>query len=461
MTRIGGSGGGNPILIGAVTVLVTVIAVFLAYNANAGLPFVPTYDVSVQVPNAAGLVAGNDVRVGGKRVGTIDRIVGAGPRGHATRSSSLKLDKTIEPLHDDSRVTVRPRSPLGLKYLELAPGTRGRKIAQGGTPAGAPGRAGRGAGPGDQHLRHADAPRAAADPGPGRPRAGGTRRRLQRRARLRAAARAPGRSRGAQPRRPAHRPRAARCAASGAWSEELAPVAPQLGSLIEGADRTMAALASVSPQLAGHAQRAAADRGHRHARARRDPAGAARRARARARDPPRHARAGRRGERPARRDSDRHPGAAPRQRAQPAAAHRAARGLPAGVGPADPRHAGAAAHRARLPDPHAALRRPGADEVQLHQRVPAQHRLDGLRGRRVRQLAAHAGGGQRTRQIPAPSPAPDLHANPYPNTAAPGQTRVCEAGNEPYLPGQQIGHVPGNQGTSPRTPAPPAGGPAR
>jgi len=33
---------GSPILIGTVTVLVTVVAVFLAYNANSGLPFVPT-----------------------------------------------------------------------------------------------------------------------------------------------------------------------------------------------------------------------------------------------------------------------------------------------------------------------------------------------------------------------------------------------------------------------------------
>jgi hypothetical protein len=42
-----------------------------------------------------------------------------------------------------------------------------------------------------------------------------------------------------------------------------------------------------------------------------------------------------------------------------------------------------------------------------------------------------------------------LHANPYPNTAAPGQTRECEAGNEPYQPGRQmIGNVPGNQGTT-------------
>ena len=64
----------SPILIGAVTCLITVVAVFLSYNANEGLPFVPTYDVSVQVPDAAGLVAGNEVRIGGKRVGSVSAI---------------------------------------------------------------------------------------------------------------------------------------------------------------------------------------------------------------------------------------------------------------------------------------------------------------------------------------------------------------------------------------------------
>ncbi len=40
-----------------------------------------------------------------------------------------------------------------------------------------------------------------------------------------------------------------------------------------------------------------------------------------------------------------------------------------------------------------------------------------------------------------------LHVNPYPNTASPGQTRECEAGNEDYAIGQQqIGNSPGNQG---------------
>ena len=42
-----------------------------------------------------------------------------------------------------------------------------------------------------------------------------------------------------------------------------------------------------------------------------------------------------------------------------------------------------------------------------------------------------------------------LHANPYPNTASPGQEpRECEAGKEPYIPNQVvIGNAPGNQGT--------------
>ena len=61
----------NPVLIGAVTVLVTTVAVFLAYNANNGLPFVPTTTVKVRVANGANLVKGNEVRSGGTRIGVV------------------------------------------------------------------------------------------------------------------------------------------------------------------------------------------------------------------------------------------------------------------------------------------------------------------------------------------------------------------------------------------------------
>src|SRR4051812_11503 len=129
-----GSSGANPVLVGAVTCLITLIAVFLSYNANAGLPFVPTYDVNVQVRNAAGLVAGNEVRVGGKRVGTITAISAHKAEDGTTYAQlDLKLDKTAEPLYTGTRVTVRPRSPLGLKYLEVVPHRSGRKLVGGQT----------------------------------------------------------------------------------------------------------------------------------------------------------------------------------------------------------------------------------------------------------------------------------------------------------------------------------------
>jgi len=52
MNRRSTSVAANPVLIGAATVLVLIVAVFLAYNANNGLPFVPTYNLWVQLPNA-------------------------------------------------------------------------------------------------------------------------------------------------------------------------------------------------------------------------------------------------------------------------------------------------------------------------------------------------------------------------------------------------------------------------
>jgi virulence factor Mce-like protein len=113
----------SPVLVGAVTVLVTIVAVFLSYNANSGLPFVPTYDLTANLPNAANLVRGNEVRIGGARVGTITTIE-AREREDGTSYArlELKLNKDLEPVPADSTLIVRPRSALGLKYVELTPG---------------------------------------------------------------------------------------------------------------------------------------------------------------------------------------------------------------------------------------------------------------------------------------------------------------------------------------------------
>jgi virulence factor Mce-like protein len=113
----------NPVLIGAATTLVVIVAVFLAYNANNGLPFVPTYQLDAEVPNAANLVRGNDVRMGGARVGVIDEITPVNHKdGTVTAKLKLKLQTSVDPLPKNSTVLIRPRSALGLKYVEITKG---------------------------------------------------------------------------------------------------------------------------------------------------------------------------------------------------------------------------------------------------------------------------------------------------------------------------------------------------
>jgi ABC-type transporter Mla subunit MlaD len=115
----------SPAIVGAVTVLVVIVAVFLAYNANNGLPFVSTYDLKARVPNAQALVKGNEVRIGGARVGVVRSVTPVeAPEGSGEFAAelSLSLDKVAEPIPKDSTTVIRPRSPLGLKYLQIEPG---------------------------------------------------------------------------------------------------------------------------------------------------------------------------------------------------------------------------------------------------------------------------------------------------------------------------------------------------
>jgi ABC-type transporter Mla subunit MlaD len=136
----------SPTMVGAVTTLIVIVAVFLAYNANQGLPFVPTYRVNVDIPNAARLVNNNEVRIGGSRVGVIeaiapvkrdetsaqasdsdsgaelDTVTSDDPAGDVVARLTLKLDEHVAPLPQDSIFRVRYRSSFGLKYLEITRG---------------------------------------------------------------------------------------------------------------------------------------------------------------------------------------------------------------------------------------------------------------------------------------------------------------------------------------------------
>src|SRR3954454_2144007 len=124
----------NPVLVGAVTTLVVIVAVFLSYNANNGLPFVPTHQLFVELKNGSEIVKGNEIREGGFRVGVVEDMTPAMlENGHVGAKLKLKLDKKVGQLPVDTTFTVRQRGSLGLKYLQLDKGHAKKKLKDGST----------------------------------------------------------------------------------------------------------------------------------------------------------------------------------------------------------------------------------------------------------------------------------------------------------------------------------------
>jgi virulence factor Mce-like protein len=449
----------NPVLVGAATTLVVLVAVFLSYNANRGLPFVPTYDVRIELPSAANLTTGNEVRLGGSRVGVVDEIrPKALPGGRVVAVLSLKLDEAIAPLPADSTVLVRPRSALGLKYVELQRGRAARTLARGATLPLAqakvqpvefdealstfdePTRRAQGevlTGLGDALAARGPALNVAVERLPGLL------------GDLRPVARVLGDDRTQLG--PAIRALAGAAAA-------VAPVAERQASLFRGMDRTFSALAGVAGPWRDTLDEA-------------PPTFAAG-----IRDLP--------AQRPFLRNAsalfaELRPGLAALRGAAPTLASALETGTPA-VRRSE-------RLSARL-EPTLRATRDFAEDPAVTTGLADLQDLTG----RARPLLAHLrpvqttcnyvslllrnaasilsegdseGTGQRfiivatpqgkdnegsPSSAPAAGPGDNfLHSNPYPNTASPGQARECEAGNETFLPGRRVvGNVPGLQGTS-------------
>ena len=120
------------------TVLVVVVAVFLSYQANQGLPFVPTYKISAELPNADSMVPGNEVRIGGIRVGQIKSIepetVNNAPcPNDPTRQCTtqvakvnMELNQDLQPLPENSTLVVRATSRRSIGRPESCAGRASR-----------------------------------------------------------------------------------------------------------------------------------------------------------------------------------------------------------------------------------------------------------------------------------------------------------------------------------------------
>jgi ABC-type transporter Mla subunit MlaD len=124
----------NPILVGALTVLVTIVAVTLAYNANNGLPFVPKYTLHLQMADAAEVTKNAEVHMGGELIGVVTTIKPAhDSAGAPIALMDLQLNKSVGQLPVNSTFDVRLKSSIGLKYIQVTKGTSTQTYPNGAT----------------------------------------------------------------------------------------------------------------------------------------------------------------------------------------------------------------------------------------------------------------------------------------------------------------------------------------
>lgn len=127
---------GSPLLVGATAVLLAVVVIFIAYNANQGLPFVPATELTFESPSGAALTPGNEVREGGKRIGFVSELR---PRrrsdGRVVADIRVELEEDAGPFPRDSTVAVRPQSLTGLKFVEFTRGRSSESLEDGDTIA--------------------------------------------------------------------------------------------------------------------------------------------------------------------------------------------------------------------------------------------------------------------------------------------------------------------------------------
>lgn len=110
------------------------IGAFLAIVAVAifsyrGLLPSSSYDLNVLMPGADGLYPGSDVLIAGSHAGTVNGITLKG----ADVLVGISLDPAYSPIHTNARITLRPKSLLGEKYLDLNPGSGGDTLNPGAT----------------------------------------------------------------------------------------------------------------------------------------------------------------------------------------------------------------------------------------------------------------------------------------------------------------------------------------
>jgi virulence factor Mce-like protein len=109
--------------------LAAVISAFVGYNAAQTVPGRSYYNLKAEFVHAENLANHYEVRLGGLRAGQMLK-----PRVHNGKALiDLRLSSQFKPLLSDTKVRIRLRSAVGVRYVEIVPGTKGSPLKDGAT----------------------------------------------------------------------------------------------------------------------------------------------------------------------------------------------------------------------------------------------------------------------------------------------------------------------------------------
>ena len=124
----------DTLVVGVVMLLVAGAILYLSFRAQTGLPWEPSQRIEIAVPDGGKLARYADVRIGGARVGQVIKQRAVAPDGDVPAHAILdvQLEGEAADLPVDTKAEVRLASVLGGKYVSLTPGKSEKTVPAGG-----------------------------------------------------------------------------------------------------------------------------------------------------------------------------------------------------------------------------------------------------------------------------------------------------------------------------------------
>lgn len=114
--------------VGLFGLLVGALLFFVGYNAPNSIPGRSYYNVHVFFKDADNIADHDQVRIAGELVG---QVLDLHPN-HGLGEVTLQMQTSVRPLLSTTTARVRPRSPVGVRFIQLTPGTTGSPIPNNG-----------------------------------------------------------------------------------------------------------------------------------------------------------------------------------------------------------------------------------------------------------------------------------------------------------------------------------------